>query len=392
MLAAEISVAHVNKQEGIEAAFLIEEESGKVAVTPDDIPFNYERITPSWWTGIVCPNDSGAQVETYRAEPPDDLDRGHMRVRLTYNDTGRAMGLPDSVFCKDSQKLGLRVFSQLVGTTWGEVFFYNQVRPLLDLNTPKCLFAKHDATSFNSMVVMEDLLPQGAQFCDMATPVTRDMIERQLAYLARLHARFHDATSGSPIPDDWRTLSDFYMAVDEVMDLAANSEKGFLASEAVIPPRLFARHAEIWPATRRVLESHRRNPHLLGHNDAHIRNWYVCANGDVGLADWQVISRSGWGHDVTFTISTSLTVEHRRAWERDLLRFYLERLRAEGGPALEFNDAWNNYRRHLFLSLLGWTPIVKPSSEYEWQPQNETQEVIRRVSTAIDDLDAFECV
>ena len=374
----------------IETAFHEEEKSGKAATTRNDVPFNYERISLEWWTMILCKDHSGARVVSYRAEAADNLNRGHVRIWLEYNDAGKAAGLPGSVFCKDSQKLELRAFNALAGLVQGEELFYNRIRPLIDLETPKCLFAKLDPRSFNSIVVMEDLIPQGSTFCTMATKVTREVIEKQLSYLARWHGKFYGTLDKYPMLAGWRTLSDFYNRVNQIMGLDKLSNMGFLASESVIPPRLFARYAEVWPATKKVIDSHQADSQVLGHNDAHFRNWYMCADGDMRLADWQIISRSGWGHDITFAMSTSLTVENRRAWEKDLLKFYLDKLHEAGAPALDFDEAWNNYRRHLFFSLLCWTPIVKHSSDYEWQPITETQEIIGRVATAIDDLDAFD--
>jgi hypothetical protein len=39
------------------------------------------------------------------------------------------------------------------------------------------------------------------------------------------------------------------------------------------------------------------------------------------------------------TLTSALSTENRRDREHDPLRYYLDRLHAEGGPKLEFDDA-----------------------------------------------------
>lgn len=374
----------------IEEAFQLELKHAQVAAQPGDVPRSYDAIAPEWFTHILCQGHPDAKVVSYRAEKPDDLDRGHMRIRLSYNDAGVAAGLPASVFCKDSQKLEMRLFNNLCTMVPAEVVFYNKLRGLIDNVTPNSLFAAHDPRSFNSIIVFEDLLPQGAEFCLPATTITRERIESQLTFLAQLHGKFYARADTHPVLAGWRTFGEVFDAPDKYLSLEGLANRGFLASESVVPPRLYARAAEIWGATVKGAMSFRGRPTTFVHGDAHLRNWYIAAGGAMRLADWQLISRGDWVWDVTYTLSTSLAVENRRAWEKDLIRFYLDKLHQAGAPALDFNDAWDGYRRHLPLALSWWTPMVKHSSDFRMQPMDDTFRIIQRVATAIDDLDALD--
>jgi hypothetical protein len=172
--------------------------------------------------------------------------------------------------------------------------------------------------------------------------------------------------------------------------MQAGSTKGFLAAEEVIPARLYARHEDIWPATLRSMELHANWPNCLSHGDVHLKNWYVAGTGEMGLSDWQCATRGHWARDLAYTMSTALTVEDRRAWERDLINYYLEELRAAGGPAVTFNDAWNAYRQQLITSLTWWTiTLTPPPGLPDMQPRDITLEFIRRISTAMDDVDSL---
>jgi hypothetical protein len=168
------------------------------------------------------------------------------------------------------------------------------------------------------------------------------------------------------------------------------SNQGFLDAEWVVPPQLYRRFDEIWPATAASVERHNQLPHTLAHGDVHLKNWYIAGNGQMGLSDWQCCHRGHWGRDFAYTISTALTIDDRRAWDKDLLRYYLERLRAAGGPKVEFNEAWLHYRQQLMSALTWWTVTLSPPAGMpDMQPKDITLEFIRRIATAIDDVDAL---
>lgn len=111
------------------------------------------------------------------------------------------------------------------------------------------------------------------------------------------------------------------------------------------------------------------------------------------MTDWQTFATGDWGRDVAYTISTCLTTENRRAWERDLLRGYRDELVKAGGPVLTFDEAWTSYCRHLFDALAWWTLTMAPSSGQsdepppDFQPQAASLAFIGRMATAIDDMD-----
>lgn len=373
-----------------------EQRGSPLAVDPGDIPISYEAITDEWLTHILCKDHPGARVIDHRLDLEDDGNTNRRRIFLAYNDVGNAAGLPPSVFCKALQKLPNRLVDAAVGLIEGEDTFYNHFRPLLDIEAPKSYFATYDRQSFNSIVILNDLVHEGAEFCRHDTNITRRRIESQLALLAKMHGKFYGRMDDDPLTAGLRTWEDKFNFSNAWFNLERCCTNGFLAAEEVVPARLFARNAEIWPATLKSNALHATQPRTLTHNDPHLRNWYIAANGEMGLADWQCICRADWGRDVAYTISTALTVDARRLWEKELLRFYLDRLRAEGCPALDFDEVFTNYRRHLFSALAYWTVTLTPSTGKSsepapaFQPVDATLEFIKRMTTAIDDLDSLE--
>ncbi len=111
----------------------------------------------------------------------------------------------------------------------------------------------------------------------------------------------------------------------------------------------------------------------------------------MGLADWGVVHKGHWSRDLAYTIPTALTVEQRRAWERDLIVFYLDRLEAAGVERVSFSEAWMRYREALLSVLPSWTMTLAPTPDMpDMQPTETSLTFIERITQAIDDTDALE--
>jgi len=205
-----------------------------------------------------------------------------------------------------------------------------------------------------------------------------------MALLAKLHGRFYD--SAEVKASDLPTFETMFANIDAWLGWEKYCSNGFVAAEAVIPARLFRRQADIWPATMKSLAVHGRFPRTFTHNDVHLRNWYIAANGEMVLCDWQCFGRGHWARDVAYAMSTSLTVQNRRTWEKELLQFYLDKFHAAGGPVIDFEDALKYYRQHLFTALTFWTSTLALAIT---QPSEASLAFIERITTAIDDLDAL---
>jgi len=379
--------------EQITREYALEQKANRKAVAPDDIPISYEAITPEWLTHIVCKGHPGAKVTDFRLDVPDEGNTNRRRIFISHNDAGTAAGLPTSVFCKASQKLSNRLVLANIGLLQGEIAFYKKYRGLLNIEAPRCLFATYSPLTYNSIIMLDDLVRHGAEFCKHNTEMTRQRAESQMALLAELHGKFYESesvkTSGLP------AFRDVFDNNDKWFGLKNCCNNGFLAAEAVIPSRLFRRYEEVWPATLKSAAMHGKLPSTFTHNDPHLRNWYIAADGKMGSCDWQTFATGHWSRDMAYTISTALTIENRRAWEQDLVRFYTDRLQEAGGPEVSFDEAWKYYRQQLFTSLAWWTLTLTPSSggseeaPPDFQPQDATLAFIGRMTTAIDDVDAL---
>ena len=363
---------------------------GRTVTRPPELPVAYEDLTPEWLTAALCKDIAGAYVESFQIEWSDNGTSNRCRLALAYNDVGRSAGLPIALFCKSSQGLANRILLGMSGGAFSEVTFYNKFRPHLEIEAPICYFAHLDAESFNSIVMLDDLSHRATEFCSHHTRMPRERAESQIRLLAALHGQSYckpQVLSALKTIPNWTD----YLLNTESYGLKEGANNGFLAAEAVIPARLYRRHEEVWPKTLESALRHRNLPLTLSHGDVHLKNWYITGRGEMGLSDWQCATHGHWGRDLAYTIGSSLSVEDRRAWERELIEMYLDLLAGEGGEATSFDEAWEHYRQQMISALAWWTGTLTPAPGLpDMQPKDTTLEFIHRISTAMDDLESLD--
>ncbi|NKX56565.1 phosphotransferase [Arthrobacter mobilis] len=370
-------------------AYEADQQRLEIPLAVGELPLAYESITDEWLTDVLCANFPGAAVVGHRLGAPDNGSSNRRIIHLTYNEAGTAAGLPSALFCKASHDLVNRIVLGAANSASGEEFFYSQIRPQIEIEAPKSYFARVDDQSFNSMIMLEDLTGR-SEFLNHASTISLQRAKSQIRLLAGLHAACHEGTELGAKAKNVQTWPEFFRKTLN-MGMKEGSQAGFLGAEEVIPERLYARFDEIWPATVASVDDHKSLPYTLAHGDVHLKNWYVAGNGEMGLADWQCVSRGHWGRDLAYTLSTALTVEDRRQWERELIELYLDLMREAGAPVPDFNQAWDIYRRQLMTALTWWTICVEPPATMpDMQPRDTTMEFVKRIATAIDDLESLD--
>jgi len=376
--------------EQIKARFEAEQARPIVPRTRDDMPPNYESITDDWLTDVLGSDVAGAQVLSHTLGPRDDGTSNRRFIMLEWNAAGRAAGLPKSVFCKGTPSLESRYMLGMAGGVQAEVDFYNVLYPELGVIAPPPLFARYHPETLNSIIVLEDLRGK-VSFNTMETDLTFEHCQSQMRLLARLHAKYYtspELTARLRIFSKWET---FFRVIAFDAGFEDACIRGFREAETVVPARLFAREAEVWPATLRAADMHEVMPRGITHNDVHLKNWFIRPDGEMGINDWQNTAQGNGSRDLAYCISTAVTPEKRRLWERDLLAYYIESFAAEGGPRLDFDVTFKWYRQQLFAALAWWSGTLgQPPDAPKMQPPETSLEFIRRTCIAIDDLDALD--
>jgi aminoglycoside phosphotransferase (APT) family kinase protein len=134
-------------------------------------------------------------------------------------------------------------------------------------------------------------------------------------------------------------------------------------------------------------------PSTYLHGDLHIANTYLTREGAMGVADWQTGLRGCWAHDYAYLLASAVEPAERRRIEHELLDFYLDRLAHHGGPSIPRHHAWEAYRRSTLYPYFAWIYTIGRSRlQPRFQPDEVSLTMIRRIATAIDDLDSLGAV
>lgn len=237
--------------------------------------------------------------------------------------------------------------AQLNGAEGGgisEARFYLDLGPRLDVRMPRVHYAAHSDTS--AIIIMEDIVAAGGEFMSPHHPLSVATVKSTLSQLARLHG----TTWGlAPVADvAWlgRGLERFATSYGAEM-LQGLLDDG--RAEGFAPELRDAENLIAALQTQLTYEAT-----CVLHGDTHTGNVYLDAEGRGSWFDWEVVQTGNWAQDVAYHLSTVLTVEDRRAHERDLLQHYLDALAAEGAPAPSFDAAWDLYRRSFGYGYLFW--------------------------------------
>jgi hypothetical protein len=352
-------------------------------------PTNSALLTPELLTAALSERQPGVTVEGLRVVEEAHCDTGSASTAaravldLDYA-AGCDRGLPNRVVLKT-----VLIHPGAPSSMYrNEVRFYRDLRPELDIETPRVFASAFDEASGTFGVVMEDVRLRSARFPNATASMTEPQIMRVLSQLAGLHSRFWTSPRFSRDLDWlWTPRSggfyDFLQGAGGEF-LRYQVERSEYKQALLV--RLGRSFDEAWNClwtAQRILDL---EPTTLLHGDTHLGNTYLLPGDRVGLLDWQLMNRGRWSHDVTYIMVTALDIEYRRRHERDLLAYYLDRLGAGGVQTVpDMEDAWLLYRQTAIWGfLIGWmiTPV-----------ENYGDEILRanleRLTTAVEDLETF---
>ncbi|WP_155927544.1 phosphotransferase [Mycolicibacterium sp. CBMA 234] len=261
-----------------------------------------------------------------------------------------------------------------------EVRFYRgrQGAAALGDRIPESWYAQEE--SGITAVLIEDLRQRrDIRFGSFDKPLDRDAMAQVLEVLARLHAaRWADpALAAAPLPDGLQFGMLDGLLSEENWAAQLSRPRG-----ARVPTEL-SDHQRIANAFSALNSLKQDNPVCLLHGDPHIGNIFF-DNVGAGLFDWQLFSSGHWAYDVVWAMVGAMTIEDRRANERDLLAHYLGALAGCGVEEPDFDSAWKSYRT---FAIAGFLNFLTPGDTVQTEEYNA--EVGARHATAAVDLDAL---
>ena len=159
------------------------------------LPTEISGITTDWLDAALRSWTPGVKL---RHSEIVDINHGtctKIRIALDMNEAGRAAGIPASVILKGGFEPHSRIMHYMHGE---EVHSYADVGPATPLRMPGCYFAAYDREAQQGIVVMDDLVARGVEFCHPQKPQTPGAVARRLTMLARHHAMTWDSPEIQP--------------------------------------------------------------------------------------------------------------------------------------------------------------------------------------------------
>jgi hypothetical protein len=290
---------------------------------------NIERLTPAWLSGAL-----GATVDDLTSEPV-----GTGQIGTCYRLTLRGTGVPDRMLAKlPATDPGTREL--LANVYRSEMRFYDLIAPTVDVRVPTTYYAEMSPDSGDFTLLMEDLAPreQGDQLAGCSVAQARDAVVN----LAGLHGpRWCDPTllevEGLQIngPDDASLMAELY---GPATDIFVDGLAALLSDEDVVTLRAVVGIIEPWALAR-------AERFALVHGDYRLDNLMFPPDGTAGVValDWQTLSLALPARDLAYFLSTGLSVQDRRAHERDLVAAYHAALTSYGVAGYSFEECWEDY-------------------------------------------------
>ena len=259
-----------------------------------------------------------------------------------------------------------------------EVAFYRDVAGLVDVGSPRCLYAETRSAEGQALVILEDL--PDAHFHTAGDTLGSDDAERVLDVIARLHGstwRHPVLEQTQHYPGPMRNVLAGRLSGRYWAGCLSRPRGAMIPAPLREPGALRAAVEALWTQDAGAAD-------CIVHGDAHVGNIYRDGAGEFGLIDWQMSLRGNWCHDVAYFVASALDPAERKSTERELLSAYLARLADHGGPHLDPDAAWSAYRRHMIHGLF-WA--TNADGMY---PEEINAEVVARFSRAIHELDSLE--
>jgi hypothetical protein len=289
-------------------------------------------MDPAWLTHALKPITGGARIETVEVVEVIRTMATKVRFKVSWDDGRKSAALCLKAFL-DVDEATARGGS----TTIIEADFYDRIAPQATVRVPACVATICDRANPQGVIIMRDLIADGARFCSALEPFSADQAAASLEQIARLHAARKVLATETWIERRIASLAEATYVPQPMLQELLDGPRGVNLSARTKDAGLLIAGMRALAARDAAL------PQTLVHGDCHAGNIFQTADGP-GLIDWQLLQRGGWALDVAYHIAAVLPVELAEQEEWTLLRHYLEVARGFGNDVPDFETAQAQYR------------------------------------------------
>ena len=297
-------------------------------------------LSPQWLTALLSTGHSDAVVTGTEVVQRLETVATKVRFRVDY---AQPTDAPTALCAKGYFNPALR------RATRAEADFYHLVAHHLPVRTPPCVHAALDDRTGHALVLMRDLVAEGAHFLDPRVGYRAEQAAATLDQLVALHAATWDGKLPVPagnFPPRPVSLAK-HLTVEQLQAQLEDGRAQAISTEVHSADRLIAAMGAIGALAR-------DSATCLVHGDLHTGNIYQLPDGSPGLIDWQVVQHGVWALDVAYHLATVLDPDDLARHERELVEHYLDRLAAHGITPPDRDRAWWLYRALLPYGLFMW--------------------------------------
>ena len=349
------------------------------------LPWSKDEVTPQWLTSALQNKYPGVVVEAMEELQYIDSHTSKLRMKLHFNQAGKAAGLPEQMCLKSNFSGGF----DDVDICLLEAQFYHFLGDRMTVPVPTCYYADWDDDGKgHGVIILEDRTLRGGTFGFSLDDVGVDGVASALEGMAHMHSDLWN----SPLLDQpWLPVSmatpidnDQIRIMQKWIDLNLESP----TVRAILPQHYLDDPGKLQRAYDALAEwEHSRNhPYCINLGDCHQGNTYKLPSGERMWMDWQLVRKGRPWRDLTYFTVGALSIEQRRSSERDLLKHYRECLLArglEGVPGVD--EIFEQYRRWVIYGMQAWVANYDQWGQ-KGLPMNE------RFFTAGEDLDTWKAL
>jgi hypothetical protein len=309
-----------------------------------DVIANVSEITPEWLTQAL--RSSGSIKSSVTSVNLGVIGTGIglmaelARLELTF---AAPEDMPSVIIAKIAAQNENREVARILDFYNREANFYNKVADQIPFKVPDSYFAKVNDETYDCIILMQDLgdVSPNDQLVGASKEEAFSAIER----IASMHAMFWGKV-GTP-ESSWMfdLMSDFEAKRLQTLlympALAPTIEKfdTFLdADSRDVLTRAGEQYQEVWSRNMSSQET-------FVHGDYRQDNFiYSKGSLDAQVLDWQISGRGRGIFDLTYFVCQSLKPNVRRSIEKELVEFYVEKLKEGGVTDYSFEQCWGDYR------------------------------------------------
>jgi hypothetical protein len=346
------------------------------------LPLEIDDINAEWLTTALRTRAPDVTVQSFEIVREIRGTCTKLWLRLEMDETGKQTGIPETIVLKG----GFEPHSRHLGHMHErEILAYRDMFGQLGLRSPACYFAEYDAERSQGILLIEDLVARGVQFCNPLAPQTFDQVARRLGALARYHAQTWESPELRPggrlqwldeaVPMFKTHVQQYFEP--EVWDRFIRSPRG-AASSVRFHDLDWMKHA-----LDRLEILSRQLPPVGAHGDTHLGNLYIDRDGEPGFFDPQAVVTPGI-QEVAYHTVCAVDTADRQRWEGALVQHYLDELRRNGIEPPGFDETM----RH-FGAYLAYAYCIFIINESHYQSEAINTAYTTRISAAMIDHDTI---